>query len=1471
MHAGKLVPSGKIAGPALGLLLALGSLCSTVQASPPLSASYPTPPYFISTWTPVDLVPTLAGANSATWTVVQGALPAGLSLNAATGEITGISSVPSPGASAEIQAAANGQTASTLVIFFVVPPLTAQFCDCYGSLSLTTGAVATNEVNAVNGEEESYFGILHERGLVGVDLTAHYSTNLAASGFSGSLGPNWMHNYETALSVSPGAAQVTLPGGQVARFLQLGSTWTLQAPSQIGYQLADVEGGFELLDPGSLLIATFSSSGALTGISDRNGNQVTVTPGPHGPTTVSDGFRTLTFTYNGAGALIEVTDQGGRQVSFGYTNGNLTSYTNADGAVSTYSYTSGGQMTATTEPAGNTPYTLTFNGQKQVATDTDSFGDETTLAYNSGASTTTVTDARSNASIVAGKDSVVTTGVTDALNHSTAIAHDSNFRVTSFTDRLGNQSKTTYLAPPGLAPPGYPASTTDALGNTTNYTYTDQVQGPFTYYNLTTASFADGTSVSFTYDAFGDVVSTTDQSGQVTSYTYNSRGQVLTATNPAGGVVTFTYNADATVATSMDPAGNLTTYSYDNLKRPIRETFADGTSTSATYDAMDRVLTVTDERGNATTVGYDANGNRTSITDPLSYRWVNAYDTNDRVKSTADPLGDTTTPAYDPVSSLQSVTDAAGEKYTFTYDVLNRPTSVADPAGFGPSFTYDLDGAVTAVADALSNTSTFVLDARERPIQAITPEGETYSRIFNAVGQVTSVTNPLLQVANFSYESRGLLTGIAIPLGISASLSYDKLGLFSGITDPNGNTWTVQNDSSGRPTRETDPLGRPATFSYNQRNWLTGVSTSIGSAQVTYDAAGNVTQIQYSDGTSRSYTYDDDNRLLTGNGMSLAYDAAGRLVSSNGLTIALDAVGRMLSVTYAPGKTVTYTYSARGLLTLVSDWAGGSIAFAYDNAARLISMTRSNGVTTQYGYDQDSQVASITETLSGQTMASTALERDAAGKVTSAARNVPQAPTLAPGVLGFSYDAAEQVSGDSYDALGRVTKDALATYTWDLASDLTAYNGANGTASMKYDGFGMLTSATAGGTTQSYVWNYALGLPSIATVQSGGVDQHYYIYSPGGALLWAIDPQIVGSNAAPATTPPPGNIHHWYHFDEMGTTLFLTNDAGQITDSYGVTPYGETATAVGSTPNPFVWLGEWGVMQEGATGLYYMRARYYDSTSARFLSPDPVVQLGPLQMNPYQYATDNPISNADPKGMQTMQPPPPPNQVSTTWAAIKGFGYGFFVEGPIVLLNAFSFGQSTTISAASNKITCANGGLGTAMKVTAGIGAGATYSAGALVVAEGAGVTSLTTLAKTPVSQLPALMIGGRTAACGAAAAVAASPAVQEEATTVAGAVEMQAAPTIAESAPMQSLFSQAHAVFNQIVANRPGGCVSMQGPCGVFEGSEFARIEEAVAKVFNLPPNWIWIDLSEDTGACTPAYVSPEVARLIRCICPGE
>jgi hypothetical protein len=94
------------------------------------------------------------------------------------------------------------------------------------------------------------------------------------------------------------------------------------------------------------------------------------------------------------------------------------------------------------------------------------------------------------------------------------------------------------------------------------------------------------------------------------------------------------------------------------------------------------------------------------------------------------------------------------------------------------------------------------------------------------------------------------------------------------------------------------------------------------------------------------------------------------------------------------------------------------------------------------------------------------------------------------------------------------------------------------------------------------VLNYALNLPSIAIVRDGSdADLRYYVHLPDGTLLYSIE--------------AADNTRHFFHFDEVGSTAFLTGDSGSATDSYGITPYGETVTPGpnNATANPFTWLG----------------------------------------------------------------------------------------------------------------------------------------------------------------------------------------------------------------------------------------------------------------------------------------------------------
>ena len=101
----------------------------------------------------------------------------------------------------------------------------------------------------------------------------------------------------------------------------------------------------------------------------------------------------------------------------------------------------------------------------------------------------------------------------------------------------------------------------------------------------------------------------------------------------------------------------------------------------------------------------------------------------------------------------------------------------------------------------------------------------------------------------------------------------------------------------------------------------------------------------------------------------------------------------------------------------------------------------------------------------------------------------------------------------------------------------------------------------------------------------------------------------------------------YYQHDQYGSTRLLTNQAGAIAATYTYNPYGALTTHTGTADTPLRWNGQY---QDSDTGLYYLRARYYNPVTTQFLTRDP---LEALTLAAYAYAAGDPLDLADPLGL----------------------------------------------------------------------------------------------------------------------------------------------------------------------------------------------------------------------------------------------
>jgi RHS repeat-associated protein len=89
----------------------------------------------------------------------------------------------------------------------------------------------------------------------------------------------------------------------------------------------------------------------------------------------------------------------------------------------------------------------------------------------------------------------------------------------------------------------------------------------------------------------------------------------------------------------------------------------------------------------------------------------------------------------------------------------------------------------------------------------------------------------------------------------------------------------------------------------------------------------------------------------------------------------------------------------------------------------------------------------------------------------------------------------------------------------------------------------------------------------------------------------------------------------------------LTNAAGEVTATFTYGPYGKPEGSTGSATTP---LGFAGQLTDSATGLQFLRARFYDPATGQFLSRDPAIKVSG---SAYGYTAGNPVNATDPNGL----------------------------------------------------------------------------------------------------------------------------------------------------------------------------------------------------------------------------------------------
>lgn len=721
-------------------------------------------------------------------------------------------------------------------------------------------------------------------------------------------------------------------------------------------------------------------------------------------------------------------------------------------------------------------------------------------------------------------------------------------------------------------------------------------------------------------------------------------GLLVERTNPIGGGIRITRRGVAAASVASLDGRVLAGLGGDEVASPGDEGGADletdGDGRPLRWAGMELVY---DSRGLLAGARLDADRVLSLERDPAEPGRITAVD---------DGTGHRAEYRYDDGGRLIGVVGPNAEA-SYTYDDGGQLASVEIVTAEGRARLWREDGALwrevdgqrsrlaeadehdrlTASVDGLGRPTRYAYDEWDRLVGVTGTDGAVTTYTYDVFDRVAGRADPLGRSLHVTRDAAQRLTGLVTEDGMAYELDLDPMGRLTGLRDGAGRELRVERDDAGDVVRLIG-TGVATTVGYDGQRRPVEITTDANTVGVRYDG-DRVAGLTTGDGRSVAYEYAPSGavtaKIVDGTRIDIAYlgGLEGRYNGPAGVAELVPVGDDGLALVLPNGLRSTATWADGRLAALAVDGGGAAVLDErYDvDAAGNVSATHRPDGTWRYGYD----------------------ERD---MITAAAFDGPE-----PHVVDWAYDevgtrlratydgvversvlderarivAVERDGGPvreiAYDDAGKVIADQGWAFEHDVEGRLR--RAVRGTTEVVHevDGLGhrvrtVVTEAGRVARDVSVVWDVSTELaePVLAVDNLSG-ERYLYQHGPMGAPLGVV----------PLTAPEQAR---WFLTDAYGTVRAVTDGAGEVLGGREYDPFGRVLRQWGDMDTGPLSLGFLGAIEDPETGLTHLRAREYDPTLGRFLSPDPVlIPVGAPVVTGYAYAFNRPTALADPSGL----------------------------------------------------------------------------------------------------------------------------------------------------------------------------------------------------------------------------------------------
>lgn len=959
------------------------------------------------------------------------------------------------------------------------------------------------------------------------------------------------------------------------------------------------------------------------------------------------------YTYDAVNRKTVVEDALGNETHYVYdANGNVEQEIDALGRVTTYTYTKLNQVKTKTEPLGKET-TYAYDKVGNLTKEADSFKNYTKSTYDAygrvteyrdknGNITKTVYDDINGTITQTAANGAVTVTELDQLYREKKVIYDNGTCIEKEYDTNGNLCKeidelkrvtlytynkfnlvasknvqykekengedvvkdciTTYVYDKN----GNKVSEKNAMEQTTSWTY-DKLNRVKREIN------AEGGYVEYTYDAVGNVTAVKDEMGRISSKIYDALSRVIEEKDPLGNVTQYSYDEVGNLKEEINALNSKTTYEYDELNRNTAIIDNNGNRVVMAYDAVDNNTAKQDKNGNVTKYEYYPNGQLKKTINPDKTTICYEYDEMGNQTKVYDAYNNYTETVYDKLGRKQYYYDQNRNVEQYIYDEVGNLKEVINFNEESTQYEYDDFDQLIKVTDAVGNVTTYTYDLAGNMKSQTDGEGRTVSYNYDDMNRVTTMTDAAGKTEIYTYNEASKMIGKIDRNKVVFSYTYDDNDQL--LTETSGSmVYNYTYDALGNMKTMTDKTGT-TTFEYdNMSQLIKKVFPTKDVVSYTYDAQGNQKSIQSGTNHKVEYLYDNMNRLETvawdGGTTQYKYDKNGNqseIIHSNGMKSSYTFDGRNLLtgiVNHNPDGTkqeYSYTYDAEGLLTEKVE-PKGKTTYTYTEIQQLDTMTEPNGRVTTYTYDKAGNRKSQLVVL-GDSKTTVDYTYNNQNRLTDTVEN--RDGTIIKTIYTYDANGNQTEVSEKNEATGETAVDK---YKYDELNQLIRIEGRDGSKSeYTYYGTGLRASKNVNNSTAVFIYD---GKEILAETTAQGTKTN-----------------IFGNNMI-ATT---GTDTLYYQYNNHGDVVGVLDESGTLKNEYDYDAFGNAITEKETVKNPYRYAGYY---QDTESGLYYLRSRYYNPKTARFLTEDTASgkYTDPLSLNKYTYCHNQPVTGYDPDG-----------------------------------------------------------------------------------------------------------------------------------------------------------------------------------------------------------------------------------------------